>query len=152
MAKRACCRIEDLCLCDDRGGKLSSYDPYRALAAAICLQAFDDLKARYEDSDSTYRKDFLASEDTLEKFFRSEEYKYLSGHDDGEKAIEMAKFRGAYQRFRRSYNCANCICTPNECVHRSGSSWDKIDSVDMFCPEKYKSKVKRKYKKRKETV
>lgn len=131
MARSTSVYINDV-LPPKEGHVYNDYDPYKAIAAAACLQAFDDLKARY--SGKNWSDGPLPEQETLEKFFRSELYKLYSGKDNGEAVIRMAKFRGEYDAFRHDHHCKSCAKKPKECIHRDGSNWDRLEENDIFCP------------------
>ena len=128
MAKLSYVNINDI-LPARNGNK--EYDPYKAVAAGICFQAFCDLKDRY--AGKKYSCGPLPEQDTLERFFRSDRYRWLSGMDNGEQVIEQAKFRGEYERFRSTYKCKTCKMKPKECIHREGKAWDLITENDIYC-------------------
>lgn len=140
MASSPYVHINDV-LPPKEGQVYNDYDPYKAIAAAACLQAFDDLKSRYSGKD--WSDGPLPEQDTLEKFFRSDLYKLYSGKDNGEAVIRMAKFRGEYEAFRYDHHCKSCAKTPKQCIHRDGKAWDKIEEIDIFCPGRYAKKKKK---------
>lgn len=79
-----------------RESKYKSMGGYHMLAAEICKQAFDDLKVAYllEDCDIELPKAIariVLSSNAIEEWFKSEEYLFFSGFENGREVIREAK-------------------------------------------------------------
>lgn len=79
-----------------RGEKYHSIGGYERLAAGICQQAFEDLKVAYllEKGDLVLPRTIsgtISTSSLLEKWFKSEDYYFLTGYENGEKIIQEAK-------------------------------------------------------------